>query len=108
LKVDNLKKMNKGWFVGDFVPSIIRTKDFEVAVKNYSAGDVEDIHVHKIAQEVTVVVKGSIQMNDKAYFEGDIILIEPGEFTKFKSITDSTTVVVKTPSIVGDKYIDNS
>lgn len=41
-------------------------------------------------------------------FEGDIILIEPGEFTKFKSVTDSTTVVVKTPSIVGDKYIDNS
>jgi quercetin dioxygenase-like cupin family protein len=99
--------MNKGWFVGDFVPSIIRTKDFEVALKSYSAGDTEDIHVHKIAQEVTLVVKGAIEMNDKTYFEGDIILIEPGEPTKFKSITDSTTVVVKTPSIVGDKFIAN-
>ena len=35
---------------------------------------------------------------------GDIVLIEPGEDTDFEALTDVTTVVVKTPSVAGDKY----
>jgi hypothetical protein len=35
---------------------------------------------------------------------GDIIKLAPGEATDFVAITDSTTVVVKLPSVKGDKY----
>jgi len=34
---------------------------------------------------------------------GDIIVVEPGEATSFTAITDATNVVVKVPSVVGDK-----
>jgi quercetin dioxygenase-like cupin family protein len=44
-------------------------------------------------------------MNDIEYDEGDIILMEPGEATDFKAITDAMNVVVKVPSVKGDKYL---
>jgi hypothetical protein len=34
--------MVKGWFVGDFDPSVSRSKDVEVGVKHYRAGDREE------------------------------------------------------------------
>ncbi|MEK6848635.1 MAG: hypothetical protein AABX65_03300 [Nanoarchaeota archaeon] len=103
MKIYKLDSMTKGWFVGDF-ESAFRTKDCEVAVKKYKAGDFEAKHLHKIATEVTAILSGSVLMNDKEYGEGDIIVMEPGEATDFKAITDVVNVVVKVPSVVGDKY----
>jgi hypothetical protein len=39
MKVDKLDRMVKGWFVGNFEPTVIKTNDVEVAVKKYKAGD---------------------------------------------------------------------
>jgi quercetin dioxygenase-like cupin family protein len=36
---------------------------------------------------------------------GDIIVIDPNESTAFEALEDTLTVVVKTPSVAGDKYI---
>jgi hypothetical protein len=47
----NLKEMKLGWFVGNFEPSLYKTNDVEVAVKNYKKGDSEERHFHKIATE---------------------------------------------------------
>jgi len=105
MKKNNLKDFFKGWFIGDFEPSLLRSPDFEVAVKDYSAGDKENKHVHKKAVEFTVVLDGVISMNDVKYFKNDIITIDKYESTIFKSITDSRTLVIKTPSVKGDKYI---
>ena len=35
MKVANLKDMFKGWFVGNFQPTVLQTNDVEVAVKEY-------------------------------------------------------------------------
>ena len=101
----HLDAMTGGWFVGDFEPTALRTKDFEVAVKKYKAGDKEGRHTHKIATELTVVVSGKVLMNSKEYEEGSIIQISPNDSSDFEALEDTVTVVVKTPSIVGDKYI---
>ncbi len=105
MKTYDLQNMIKGWFVGDFDPVVLRSSDFEVAVKYYKAGDVESLHVHKIAKEITVVVEGTVIMNGKTFKKGEIILLEPGEPTDFKVVDDAITVVVKTPSAKADKYL---
>jgi hypothetical protein len=46
-------------------------------------------------------------MNGTNYDVGSIIVIEPNDIVHFKSITDSETIVVKIPSVIGDKYIVN-
>lgn len=104
MKHERLEHMVKGWFVGDFQPSLLRSKDCEVAVKHYHAGDREDTHHHRVATEITVVVSGEVVMMGQRWGAGDIILVEPGEATDFEALTDAVNVVVKLPSILGDKY----
>jgi hypothetical protein len=105
MKVDSLNNMVKGWFVGDFSPTLIKTRDVEVAVKKYKAGNYEGCHHHEIATELTVVVEGSVRMNGVVYKENDIIVMESGESTDFMALTDCKCVVVKYPGAVDDKYI---
>lgn len=104
MKSANISDMVKGWFIGDFTPSILRSADCEVAVKYYSAGDAEAAHHHKVAVEVTVVVSGRVRMSGREWGVGDIILLEPGEITDFEAITDAVNVVVKLPSVINDKF----
>ncbi len=104
MEINKLKDFIKGWFIGDFEPSLLKTNSFEVAIKRYKAGESENKHHHKLATEFTVIVTGEVIMNGVTYYENDIITILPYEATDFKCITDTITVVVKTPSIKNDKY----
>ena len=42
MKTAKLEDMVKGWFVGNFEPSLLKTNDVEVAVKSYKKGDYEE------------------------------------------------------------------
>ena len=100
-----LSDMTKGWFLGDFSPTLIKTKDVEVGVKQYQKGDYEARHHHKVATEITVIILGEVRMNGELYKAGDILMIEPGESTDFEVLEDTTTVVVKHPGAQNDKYM---
>ena len=104
MKVEKLSDMTKGWFVGNFDPSIYKTNDCEVGVKCYNKGDYEKKHFHKIATEITVIVKGRVRMFNQEFSEGDMIVVEPGEVTDFEAVEDSMNVVVKLPGANNDKY----
>jgi quercetin dioxygenase-like cupin family protein len=99
-----LTEMVGGWLVGNFEPSCLKTSACEVACKHYAAGDRESAHVHRIATEVTLIASGHVRMNGRELTSGDIVIIEPGETTDFVALAATTTVVVKMPSVVGDKY----
>lgn len=105
MKVQHLDDMVRGWFVGNFEPTLYKTNDCEVAVKNYRAGEYEEKHYHKVATEITVIVKGRVKMFDREFSEGDIIVVEPGDATDFTALTDATNVVVKLPGANNDKYV---
>ena len=107
MKIANLQDFIKGWFVGSFEKSILKTKDFEVAVKTMKAGEIDAKHYHKIATEITVIVSGTAKMNNKEFSAGSVILLEPNEWSEFVAITDVTTVCVKTPSCdYNDKFTE--
>ena len=106
IEVFNLKEMFKGWFIGNFEPTLFKTNDVEVGIKKYNEGDMESKHHHKIATEFTVILNGIVEMCGKKYTEGDIIKINPGVSTDFKAITNVVTVVIKIPGQTNDKYID--
>lgn len=100
-----LNEMINGWFIGNFDPSLYKTNDCEVAVKQYKRGDKEGIHYHKIATEFTVIISGRIRMFDKEFIAGDIVIVKPGEYTSFEALDDSVNVVVKIPGVNNDKYL---
>ena len=104
MKVDHLSHMVKGWFVGGFTPSVLHTSQVEVAVKTYRAGDIEAMHYHKLATEVTVIVSGRVRMSGRDFGPGDIVTLSPLEATDFEALTDAVNVVVKLPGAGNDKY----
>ena len=106
MKVEKLENFKGGWFIGNFEPSLLKTDEFEVAVKEYRAGDKEPAHVHKIATEMTLVLNGVALFNGQPVSSGNIVVLEPGEWNEFEAFTDVTTVVIKTPSVKGDKYTE--
>lgn len=105
MKSSKLSDMIKGWFVGNFNPTLYRTNDVEVAVKEYKRGDFEKAHYHKIATEITVIQSGSVKMFNRTWNTGDIIIVEPMDVTDFTALEDSVTVVVKLPGANNDKYL---
>jgi quercetin dioxygenase-like cupin family protein len=102
--VRSLQDMVGGWIVGNFEPSCLKTTACEVACQHYEAGAAEAAHVHRIATELTLIAAGRVTMNGRTYGAGDIIVLEPGEATDFLALENTTTVVVKMPSVMGDKY----
>jgi quercetin dioxygenase-like cupin family protein len=104
MKIYNFNDMTRGWFVGEFLPTAFSTNTCEAACQSYKKGDYEKKHMHKIATEISFIFKGSALMNGILRKEGDILVMEPGEATDFKALTDATLMVVKVPSIKGDKY----
>ena len=105
VKINNIDEFTKGWFVGDFSPAILNTKEFEIAVKWFKSGEKEPLHKQIIATEITVVIDGQIRLGGETFSKGDVITIQPGEFAEFESVTDSALVCVKTPSLPNDKVL---
>ncbi|WP_222710849.1 hypothetical protein [Quadrisphaera setariae] len=104
LQHHRLEDMKGGWFIGDFAPAAMRCAGAEVAVKHVRAGTHEPLHEHRLATEATVVVAGRIRIGGEEWRTGDIIVVLPHTKTDFTAITDAVLVVVKTPSVIGDKY----
>jgi quercetin dioxygenase-like cupin family protein len=100
----HLDNMVRGWFVGDFAPSVVRMTDAEVAIQRFAAGEIEAEHHHRAATEITVIVSGRARMCGREVGPGDILVLPPNTATSFEAIEDTITAVVKTPSVPGDKF----
>jgi len=105
MKKIKLSDFFRGWFVGDFEPTLFKSKDIEIAVQAYEKNHIEPEHFHKIATEITIMVKGNAYFNDQLVCEDEGIIIFPGEINIFKAATDCKTLVVKFPSASKDKYL---
>ncbi len=104
MKLRKLSDMTGGWMVGNFDPVCYRTEACEVACKHYPAGAREGAHVHRVASELTLIAAGRALMNGRTLEAGDIVMLEPGEAADFQTLEPTTTVVVKMPSVMGDKF----
>ena len=96
--------MFRGWFIGDFEPAALRTKDFEVGFLFHPKGEEWPAHYHKLATEINYLVSGRMTLQGKALNSGDIFVLEPNEIADPQFLEDCRIICVKMPSIPGDKY----
>jgi quercetin dioxygenase-like cupin family protein len=97
MRIEKLKDMQGGWFVGNFTPTAHKA-DFEVCYKFHPKGDVWDIHYHDTVTEINLLVRGKMRMQNRLLEAGDIFIIEPYEISDPEFLEDCEVVVVKTPS----------
>jgi hypothetical protein len=104
MKKQNISEMWGGWFIGNFDPSVLKTKDFEVGVLTRTKALNETPHYHAIGTEYNVLLSGSMSLNDEIINIGDIFIIEPNQIARPVFHEDCQILCVKTPSVPGDKY----
>jgi len=104
MNVQKINKMKGGWFIGDFEPSVCKTKDFEVCYKVHEKNEKWPVHYHKIATEINYLIRGKMIIQDTQLAEGDIFVFSPGEVANPIFLERCEIIVVKIPSLVNDKY----
>jgi len=107
VEINRIENFQKGWFIGNFSPSLMTTQNFEIGVKSFAQGEREPAHFQLTATEITVVISGRISLSGQIFETGDIITIPPHEVADFLSITDATLVCIKFPSNPSDKVLAN-
>lgn len=102
-----LKEMKKGWFIGNFEPSVFRTTLFEAGYKIHRKNQYWPAHYQQLAIEINLVIDGKVKINNDVFTKGDIFLVEPREVVKPEFLTRCKIVVIKIPSLPQDKVIIN-
>ena len=105
MKITKLTDYTRGWIIGNFTPSLIKTKQFEVGILSHTKGEDWPEHYHQVATEYNVLIDGSMTVNGVALNKGDVFVIEKNEISKPIFLEDCTVLVVKIPSVIGDKYV---
>ncbi len=104
MKRAKLSDMKGGWFIGDFEPTVLRDKNFEVGYKFHYKGEIYKAHIHKIATEINVLISGKCKIQNEIFETGEIFILEPGDLGDPEFLEDCQIIVVKVPSVMGDKY----
>lgn len=100
----NIKDFWRGWFIGNFEPSVLRTEQFEVGVLEHKKGEQWKAHYHAVGTEYNVLLTGSMIICGETVRQGEIFIIAPNEVADPVFLEDCTVLCVKTPSLPGDKY----
>jgi hypothetical protein len=103
MKHANINDFTKGWFVGNFEPSLLK-EDFEVGLHQHTAGEFHQDHFHKKSTEINLVIEGNIKINDQVFGPGEIFVLSPYEISQCEYLTDVSLVVVRNLSDPTDKF----
>jgi len=103
MKKAHIDNFIKGWFVGNFEPSLLK-ENFEVGFHQHKAGDFHQDHFHKHSTEINLVVEGKVKINGEVFRAGDIFVLEPYEISQCEYLTDVKLVVVRNLSDPNDKF----
>ena len=102
----------KGWLMGAFLEKNhpCFSGIVEVAWKELGPGTIDPKHIHKLAIEISVIIKGSqIVIVDGQHLtlkSGEYIIVSPFTPVEVLNAEEGTVVlVIKAPSIPGDKYL---
>ncbi len=95
----------RGWLIGDFEPNIIKTKDYEIALLTHKKNEMWKYHYHMEADEINILIKGSMIINNIKINQGHIFIIKKNIIACPIFLEDCKILCVKIPSRPKDKYI---
>lgn len=105
MNVHKIEEFFRGWFVGNFNPSVYKTDSFEVGILEHKKGEIWPAHYHEHSVEINYLISGRMSIQEKELVAGDIFVIDKLEIADPIFLEDCKLVVIKTPSIPGDKIL---
>ena len=104
MQIKQLADYHKGWFLGNFEPSLLKTESFEASIMRFKKDEYVAPHTHRIATEYNVLIEGKMSIQNTIINRNEIFILEPYEITDPIYLEDCTLLVIKVPSVPGDKY----
>jgi hypothetical protein len=98
-----LSEFRRGWFIGDFEPSIFRTKQFEICVTSHKKNEASPAHYHTSSEEINLVLAGRLLVNGRELKSGDFFIYERLEVSSVEFLQNTKLLVVRVPSAPHDK-----
>lgn len=106
MRIDDINRFKNGWLVGSFLPSLFPCGSVEIAIHDYKKDYIGEAHYHKIATEYNVIISGRVFVNTHIELcAGEIFIYRPGEISNVRFAEDTKLLIIKTPSVPGDKYL---
>ena len=101
--ISELSDYWRGWVIGDFSPSILKTDLFEVGILKHQRNEDWPAHYHAEATEYNILVEGSMMIQEKIITAGTVFVLEKKEIANPIFLEDCTVVCIKVPSRPSDK-----
>lgn len=95
----------RGWIIGNFEPSIIKTTDYELGILSHDENEKWDFHYHKESDEINFLFEGEMLLNGVDIKQGQVFIIPKNQIACPKFKTKCRIACVKIPSVPGDKNI---
>lgn len=105
MRVSNLADYWRGWFLGNFEPTVLKTEQFEVGILTHNKGEQWPAHIHQKSTEYNVLLEGKMRVNGRIINKNDVFIIEKNEIAQPIFDEDCRILVIKVPSIPNDKII---
>ena len=83
MKKYKIENFTRGWVIGVFESSLLKTKDFELSICLVEKGYQGEKHIHKIAEEIVFITSGRFRLGEDILETGDIVYISPGDVSGF-------------------------
>ena len=100
----DIGKYMRGWILGNFEPSLKKTS-FEVGFLHHQKDEKWQYHYHKRADEINILCKGKMIINDILFVQGDMFVFSKNTISCPIFLEDCDVICIKTISDKRDKYI---
>ena len=98
MRVIPLSEFTRGWFIGNFEPSVLKTSKFEVGVFKHSKGEDWPAHYHRSHDEYNVLVTGKMSIYG-TIIEPESVFVVPKMLLFFSSSGVTGFIFVFTPYV---------
>jgi quercetin dioxygenase-like cupin family protein len=92
--MSRIENFSEGWIIGDFSPSILRTRNFEVGLLLCKKGKEWPSRFHTESSKYILLIEGLMVINDQLIHPGDLFVLSPHEPTRPEFLENSRILVV--------------
>jgi len=108
MSIDDINRFKNGWLIGFFSPTLFFSPQVEVAIHDYKKGYKGEAHCHRLATEYNIIISGKVIASKLELEAGQIFIYQPDEISDVVFLEDTKLLIIKTPSVPGDKYLCNT
>ena len=105
IQMYKIEDMFRGWFVGNFEPSVMKNTGFEIGYLFHKKGEKWLTHYHNNLIEVNLLIDGKMILNDLEINKNEIFVIDKKVLACPIFLEDCYIICIKIPQMVGDKVI---